>query len=73
MGEISKATAMRAITPAQSTAISFVDDHGDAITIKLDDKTEMTSDLVRILGREYVAVAPIANRAFVNITKPASV
>lgn len=47
--------------------------NGDAITIKLDDKTEMTSDLVRILGREYVAVAPIANRAFVNITKPASV
>lgn len=47
--------------------------NGDSITIKLDDKTEMTSDLVRILGREYVAVAPIANRAFVNITKPASV
>ena len=47
--------------------------NGDAIEIKLDDKTEMTSDLVRILGREYVAVAPIANRAFVNITKPASV
>ena len=46
--------------------------NGDAITIKLDDKTEMTSDLVRILGREYVAVEPIACRAFVNITAPAS-
>ncbi len=47
--------------------------NGDAIEIKLDDKTKMTEDLVNILGREYVAVAPIANRAFVNITKPASV
>lgn len=47
--------------------------NGDAIEIKLDDKTEMTKDLVRILGREYVAVAPVANRAFVNITKPAAV
>ena len=47
--------------------------NGDAISIKLDDKTEMTKDLVRILGREYVAVAPVANRAFVNITKPAAV
>lgn len=37
MGAISKASAMRAITPAQSTAISFVDDHGDAITITSDD------------------------------------
>ena len=46
--------------------------NGDAITIKLDDKTEMTSDLVRILGREYVAVEPIACRAFVNITAPAA-
>jgi HK97 family phage major capsid protein len=46
--------------------------NGDAITIKLDDKTDMTKDLVRILGREYVAVEPIACRAFVNITAPAS-
>jgi len=37
MGEISKATAMRAVSPAQSTAISFVDDHGDAITITSED------------------------------------
>ena len=45
---------------------------GNNIEIKVDDKTKMTEDLVRILGREYVAVEPIANRAFVNITKPAS-
>lgn len=47
--------------------------NGEQIQIKVDDKTAMASDLVKILGREYVAVAPIANRAFVNITKPASV
>lgn len=47
--------------------------NGEQIQIKVDDKTAMTSDLVKILGREYVAVAPIANRAFVNITAPAAV
>ena len=47
--------------------------NGEQIQIKVDDKTAMASDLVKILGREYVAVAPIANRAFVNITKPAAV
>ena len=47
--------------------------NGDSIQIKVDDKTAMTSDLVKILGREYVAVEPIACRAFVNITKPAAV
>lgn len=46
--------------------------NGDGIQIKVDDKTNMKSDLVDILGREYVAVAPIACGAFVNITKPAS-
>lgn len=46
--------------------------NGNGVQIKVDDKTAMTSDLVRILGRQYVAVEPIANRAFVNITKPAS-
>lgn len=47
--------------------------NGNGVQIKVDDKTAMTSDLVRILGRQYVAVEPIANRAFVNITKPAAV
>ena len=46
--------------------------NGDAIQIKIDDKTNMKSDLVDILGREYIAVEPIACGAFVNITKPAS-
>lgn len=47
--------------------------NGETIQIKIDDKTDMAKDLVKILGREYVAVEPIANRAFVNITKPAAV
>lgn len=40
---------------------------GDEIKFKYDDKTLMTQDLVRILGREYVAVAPVAPYAFVNV------
>ena len=46
--------------------------NGDAIQIKIDDKTNMKSDLVDVLGREYIAVAPSACGAFVNITAPAS-
>lgn len=46
--------------------------NGDNIQIKVDDKTDMKSDLVNILGRAYVAVEPIACGAFVNITAPAS-
>ena len=37
MGAIAKASAGRVVSPAQSTAISFVDDHGDAITITSED------------------------------------
>lgn len=47
--------------------------NGQQIQIKIDDKTNMKSDLVDILGREYVAVEPVACRAFVKITKPAAV
>lgn len=47
--------------------------NGDGVEIKVDDKTNMKSDLVDILGREYIAVAPIACGAFVNITKPAAI
>ena len=47
--------------------------NGDAITVKYDDKTKMTEDLINILGRQFIAVEPVACRAFVNITKPASV
>lgn len=37
MGAITKATTQRAVSPAQSTAITFVDDHGDEITITSED------------------------------------
>lgn len=47
--------------------------NGNTMQIKIDDKTAMTSDLVKILGREFVAVEPVACRAFVKITKPAAV
>lgn len=46
--------------------------NGQTIKIKVDDKSNMKSDLVDILGREYVAIEPVACRAFVKITKPAS-
>ena len=47
--------------------------NGQQIQIKIDDKTNMKSDLVDILGREYVAIEPVACRAFVKITKPAAI
>ena len=47
--------------------------NGDDLTIKYDDTTKMEYDLVRILGRKYVAMNAVADRAFTNIAKPASV
>ena len=43
---------------------------GEGIDIKYDDKTLMTQDLVRILGRRYVGIEPVADKAFCNICKP---
>ena len=40
---------------------------GEEIEIKVDEYTDMTKDLVRILGREYVAVGLVASNAFVKI------
>ena len=42
---------------------------GDGIAIKYDDTTLMTADLVRILGRQYVAVGVVAPGAFVKVVK----
>ena len=42
---------------------------GDGVTIKYDENTLMTSDLVRILGRQYVGVGVVAPGAFVKVTK----
>lgn len=46
---------------------------GEDIELKYDDKTLMTSDLVRILGRKYGAVEAVADKSFTLIAKPASV
>lgn len=46
---------------------------GDGIEIKYDDTTLMTQDLVRILGRRYVGIDAVADKAFCNIAKAASV
>ena len=43
--------------------------NGDGISFKYDDRTLMTSDLVRILGRQYVALGLVAPGAFVNLVK----
>lgn len=47
--------------------------NGEGIEIKYDNTTEMTKDLVRILGRRYGAAEPVADKAFTLIAKPASV
>lgn len=43
--------------------------NGEGIEFKFDDKTLMTSDLVRVLGREYVGLGVVAPDAFVKIKK----
>lgn len=42
---------------------------GEDIDIKFDDKTLMTSDLIRILGRMYAGFAVTAPNCFVNLIK----
>lgn len=41
--------------------------NGDEIQYKYDDRTLMTSDLVRVLGRKPVAVAVVGNKFFATI------
>lgn len=47
--------------------------NGNDIDIKYDDVTDMTKDLVRILGRRYVGLGAVADKSFTLIKKPASV
>jgi len=42
--------------------------NGDEITIKFDDLSLAESDLVKIVGREYVALGVVANMAFCKVT-----
>ena len=41
---------------------------GDAIEFKLDDKSLMTSDIVRLLGRQPAAVAVTGNLFFAKVS-----
>lgn len=43
--------------------------NGEGIEFKFDDTTLMEEDLVRVLGREYVAIGVVAPDAFVKIQK----
>ncbi len=45
--------------------------NGDEVTIKYDDLSLAEADLVKIVGREYVALALVSENAFVKITAPA--
>ena len=42
---------------------------GDGISFKFDDLSKKKEDLIEVLGRQFVAVAPIAPNAFVKISK----
>ena len=43
--------------------------NGDEIEFKFDDKGQMKKDLIDVLGRRFVALAPVAPNAFVKINK----
>lgn len=45
---------------------------GDGVAIKWDDLSEAEKDLIKIVGRQYVAHAVTANKHFTNIAKPAA-
>ena len=45
--------------------------NGDDVTIKYDDTTLATNDLVRIIGRQMVGVGIVGPNCFVKIAKPA--
>ena len=42
---------------------------GEGIEFKFDEMTEMTKDLIRVLGRQYVGLGIVAPNAFVKIVK----
>lgn len=46
--------------------------NGFSVAYKVDDKTAMTEDLVKVLGRMYCAVEPVACKAFTLVKKPES-
>lgn len=44
--------------------------NGDDVSIKYDENTLATNDLVRIIGRQYVGVGIVGPNCFVKIAKP---
>lgn len=47
--------------------------NGEDIEIKLDTMSRKKEDLVEILGREYIGLGVVADKAFVQVCKPESV
>lgn len=45
---------------------------GEGINFKFDELTRKKEDLVEVLGRMYVGLGLVANKSFVNVTKPAA-
>ena len=43
--------------------------NGDSLTLKVDDMSLAEKDLVKIVGRQYVGMEVVADKAFVNIKK----
>ena len=43
--------------------------NGEGIEFKFDDKTDMTKDLIRVLGREYIGIGIVGPNSFVKIKK----
>lgn len=81
--QVIKTTALPAINAASENEVyAIVGDfgmgalanfpNGQGVQVKFDETTEMDEDMIRILGRLYVAAEPIACGAFVNITAPAA-
>ena len=46
---------------------------GEEIDIKLDTLSKKKEDLIEILGREFIALGVVADKAFVQIAKPSEV
>lgn len=44
--------------------------NGEGVALKYDDKTLMTQDLVRILGRRFTAIGIVADKSFTLVAKP---
>lgn len=47
--------------------------NGDDIEIKLDTMSRKKEDLIEVLGREFIGLGIVANKAFVQVAKPESV